>query len=141
VKKYPLGSTLEYQALKHQSISFSLGLMYYMYDDKEKIKDMPVAVTIEYFLKETSDQNSTLGIKFGGDVTNRKVFTYGYNFAGYTDFINFEIVFAPEAGIGYNSFYLVFRRNLFLTDNGLNFINKNNLSLKIFIPFDKRWIR
>ena len=138
---YKTGVTLDYQALKHISYSLSFGLMSYAHDYKDKTK-CSWLLTTEYMPKDNSLLKDVYGFKIGGYFGSwRKFFDLGYAFAYFTNFSKYRVAFVPEVGIGYKSFFIVYRRNLTLFKNGLDNLNKDNISLRVYIPLDKRWFK
>ncbi len=138
-KKFPLGVSVDYQFLKHQSISVAFGYMDYKYNQKFRTK-CSWLVTGEYFVKDNYLTKNTYGFKFGGNLTSlNNVLDLGYALSYFTDFSKYRLAFTPQIGIGYRSIFLVYRPNLTLYKTGLENLNKNNISLKLYIPIDKRW--
>ncbi|MBL7884469.1 MAG: hypothetical protein JNL69_10405 [Bacteroidia bacterium] len=137
-KKFPLGVSVDCQVLKHQSVSLAFGRMSYNHD-KYRTK-CSWLVTGEYFIKDNYLTNDTYGFKFGGNLTSiYNVLDFGYALSYFTDFSEYKLAFTPEIGIGYRSIFLVYRRNLTLYKTGLDNLNKDNISLRLYIPIDKRW--
>jgi hypothetical protein len=135
-KGFPFGAMVDYQALKHQSFSLGFGFMSY---NKEKATKCGWLLSSEYLPKDNVLLKDTYGFKFGGNVSN-KFLTIGYAFGYFTDFKDYRAAFTPEIGFGYKSIFLVYRRNLSLFNTGVDNLNKDNLSLRIYIPLDKRWL-
>ena len=94
----------------------------------------------EYLTTEKFESKGIYGYKVKESIALR-VFNFGIGFGYFTDNINYKFCFIPEIGFGYKSLFLIFRRNMLLFDSNDNIaINKNNISLRLYIPFDKRWL-
>ena len=137
-KKEPLGIALDYQFLRHQS--FSVGLGYITYVRKNGKKE-GWRIDIEYMPKDNPKMNSIYGVKLEGFLAYKKYLNFGYGFGFLTDKQGYKVIFTPEFGVGYQSIFIVYRRNLKIFGNNLDYLNKDNLSLRLYIPIDKTWVK
>jgi len=150
--KFPVGITLDYQLINNKSYSLGTGFMLYCkscgelnINGRVVKENMPIKFGLlgafEYFDKDRNQTLKTYGFKVIETIAT-KFLNFGIGFGHYTDFSNFRICFMPEFGIGFKSIYLVYRRNMTLIKSGeVNYFNRDNLSLRIFIPFNKRWFK
>ncbi len=144
MKKYPIGMTFDYQALKHTSYSIGFGIM--RYDGLHGYKKayhakLGTLIDIEYMPKDNILVKNIYGFKLNAYLAGPKFLVWGFSLAHFTNFSQNKWVIIPEFGIGYRSFFIVYRRNIKIINNGLNHLNVDNISLRIYMPLDKRWFK
>ncbi len=137
-KSEPFGVALDYQFLSHRNFSIGIGYMTY---EKENGKKEGWRIDLEFSPKNNSLVNNIYGVKLDGYLVYKKFFNLGYGFGGMTDFSGYKVNFIPEFGIGYKSLFIVYRRNIKLFGNELTQLNKDNLSIRFYIPLDRDWFK
>lgn len=139
LRRFPIGITLDYQALKNRS-SYSLGFgwMYYQRNTQKNIKE-GVRIEAEYY-PGYKYYDQILGLKMMGSVSS-KFHCAGLGVGYFGNDGNYKIAFIPEVGLGYKSIFFVYRRNMSLFHHGIVDINKNNLSIRLYIPCNKKWFK
>jgi hypothetical protein len=150
--KFPVGMTLDYQFINNKSYSLGIGFMLYCKScadlrsmDRVIKKDMPMKFgllgAIEYFDKDRNQTLKTFGFKVMETIAT-KFLNFGIGFGHFTDFSNFRFCFMPEFGIGFKSIYIVYRRNMtIIKSSDVNYFNRDNLSIRLIVPFNKRWFQ
>lgn len=136
--KIPIGIAMDYQFLNHKSYSIGIGVMHYK---KELGYKEGWRIDYEYMPKDKTINYNIYGIKLEGFLTYKKYINFGYGLCYFKDKLGYKIIFNPEFGLGYKSIFFIYRRNISLFENNLNYLNKNNLSIRIYIPFDKNWFK
>ena len=124
--------TTEFQALKHQTASIGFGAMH----PSEHCDPLGRGIILNNEFIFKNDKKDFVYSPQLSVFYNFLLVHGGVKLSFYTNFQDGgNIQFTPEVGIGYILFFLTYGRNIPIMDNNLIPVNKNNISLKILMPF------
>lgn len=151
-KKFPLGISADYQFLDRQCVTLELSVMSYDKDGKillSTIKKKYIfksvikegyGINAQYIPKKGDLDKDIYGFRVGG-FGARNYMVAGFQVGYYTDMNKYKICFIPEIGLGYKSIFIVYGRNIRLYGDDIGRFNKDNLSVRVYIPIGQGWLK
>jgi hypothetical protein len=97
-------------------------------------------LTTEFIPKDHNNLKDIFGFKVGG-FGARNYSVFGFQFGYFTNFNKYKVCFIPEIGLGYKSLFIVYRRNIRLFGDGIENINKDNISVRLYVPIGQGWLK
>lgn len=151
-KKLPLGISADYQFLDRQCVTLELSVMSYDKDGKillSTIKKRYIfksvikegyGISAQYIPKKGDLDKDIYGFRVGCFGARNYMVT-GFQVGYYTDMSKYKICFIPEIGLGYKSIFIVYGRNIRLYGDDIGRFNKDNLSVRVYIPIGQGWLK